>query len=794
MNQRVQVSDNFGAPALQTKARPGATAAQAVGDPFAGQEWMGLAKAFAGGELLASQVKERQDGEDKLAAQKWANSMTIGELGKAIKDGTMLPSQSPVFAATVRHIWGDNARQEEERTLMSRLDTGELKFNSSQEVDQYLTESRNTVLAGQDKYAAAGYDKGHGAFRNKLMAAVTKQLNGEQVEQGAAQATESLMNGLNTVIGPDYKGTAEEAAGQLMERYHLLRKTSVLPESAIRGALGEMVTRMSATGNTALLSSFLNQDMEGIGKVSTLLGEKTSQTLTAKSTAAADQIGRERVDQEALPFYMASDDGRLNTEELMAWGQKPENSRFVSSATIHSLINRNNAAIAAQEKERQKAMLLGQSQASIAEAQRLTDAALSEGQFWRVNGQNKPKYISENGDVKDFDVKAHAEQALTKATRELPMDQQVSSWALNGLTNPDWQNRLKAGFFNLSTIGVDANGKPVGELNEEGKAAIALFQELNSVNPEYAKQVAGEEEFKRFGDIAFLQYMGKDISTAAGIASAAASGGIQNPDVGNMTKKVMAKANDVLENPWYKANFLVEMFGTNVEHNTAQVAGVIRRYSGLLAMSGQYGNADTALEEVGKYLANPQVTTKINGTLYMRSELPQAPGKDDQAEWFERFIDNAPKKIAKESGFAANAVRLEFDPNVKGYRVMAGGLPLGRGDGTGMLVYTKADIQEWYAIEYQKDIRKTLVQAQEHQFGKRHDAYKKRISDEIGLLQRDNMYVMEQYDTSANNAAFNSNIFREQAFRRIEKEGHADKPLSELMKLYPSKRTKQVRP
>lgn len=33
------------------------------------------------------------------------------------------------------------------------------------------------------------------------MAAVTKQLNGEQVEQGAAQATESLMNGLNAVIG-----------------------------------------------------------------------------------------------------------------------------------------------------------------------------------------------------------------------------------------------------------------------------------------------------------------------------------------------------------------------------------------------------------------------------------------------------------------------------------------------------------------------------------------------------------------------------------------------------------------
>lgn len=788
MNRRVQVNDNFGTEQLQTKARPGAVAVQAVGDPHTGSEWMSLANAFAKGELVTQQFKERKDEEDKLAAQKYANSMTIGELSKAIKSGSMLPSQSPVFAATVQHIWGDNTRQQEERDVLGRLQTGELKFNSAEEVDQYLTESRNTALSGQSKYAAAGYDKGHSTLRTRLMSAVTQQVNGEQVEQAQGQATESLMNGLSTITAPDYKGTPDEAAATLMERYQMLRKTAVLPEAATRGAMTELVTRMSAAGNTALLSAFMNQEMEGIGKVSTFLGEKTAQTLTAKSNAAADVVGRERVDKEALPFYMASDQGTLNTEKLMAWGQAPENARFVSSATIHSLINRNNAALAQQEIARQKALILGQSQASIAEAQRQTEAAISEGQFWRVNGQNKPKFINEHGDVKDFDVKGHAEQALEKATKDLPMDQQVSSWALNGITNPDWQHRMKAGFFNLSTIGVDAKGKPVGELNAEGKAAIDLFQQLNSVNPEYAKQVAGEEEYKRFGDIAFLQYMGKDISTAAGIANGAASGAITSADVGNMTKKVNALANDMLDNPWYKPEFLSRAFGDNVEHNTAQVAGVIRRYSSLLAMSGQYANADKALEEVGDYLSNPKVTTKINGTLYMRSELPQAPAKEDQDKWFERFIENAPKKVARDSGFAPDIVRLEFDPRIKGYRAMAAGVPLGAADGSGMLIYTKADIQQWYAIERQKDVRAALMASQDNQARKRHEAYSKRISDELWEMQGQNKYTLEQYDTSANHAFFSHNILGEQAFKRIEREGNADKHLRDLMQLYPNKR------
>jgi hypothetical protein len=786
MNQRVQVSDDFNKPQLQTKASPIAVAQQAVGDPFAGSEWMGLANAFAKGEVLAGQVKQRQDEEDKLSAQRYANSMTVGELGKAIKSGQMMPSQSPVFAATVQHIWGDNARAAEERDLLGRVQTGELKFNAPEEIDQYLTESRNTALAGQSDYAAAGYDKAHPALRSKLMDAVAKQANGEQVEHAAGQAVESLMNGYANVTGPDFKGTPEEAASQLFQRYELMKRSAVLPEEASRGALTELAQRISGDGNGKLLESFLDQEMEGIGKVRTFLGEAKSKTLIAQSANIFDQTQRQRMDDEMLPHYQAADRGALDVESFLAWGTSEDNKKYISSATLHSIIRQNSAAIAAGERERQKAVIQGHSQASIAEAQKVTEAALSAGEFWKVNGQNKPQYINENGDVKDFDVKKYAEQALEKATRGLPIDQQVSSWALNGITNPDWQNRIRAGFFNLSTIGVDAKGKPIGELNAEGQASIDLFRQINQVNPEYAKQVAGESEYKRFGDIDFLQYMGKDVNTAAAIASAASSGAITNADIGNMTKKVRAKASELLDSPW--SDFWGGMFGENTTHNTLQVSGLLRRYSELLALSGQYGDAETAVNKAAEYLANPKVTTKVNGTLYMRSELPQAPGaQEDQAEWFERFIDRGPKKVAQDIGFSPDMVRLEFDTSIRGYRAMAGGMPLGGPNG-GMLVYSKRDIQEWYAIERQKDMNAELAKAQDGQTTKRHGAYKERLNTELRALQSQDSYVLEKYDASANHAFFNNRIFGEAAFRRIEQDGNADKPLRELMRLYPSKR------
>jgi hypothetical protein len=73
--------------------------------------------------------------EDRDRASTYANSMTVDELGKRIKAGDMLASESPVFAATVQHIWGQNTQASMERDVMSKVNKGELKFNSPEEID-----------------------------------------------------------------------------------------------------------------------------------------------------------------------------------------------------------------------------------------------------------------------------------------------------------------------------------------------------------------------------------------------------------------------------------------------------------------------------------------------------------------------------------------------------------------------------------------------------------------------------------------------------------------------------------
>ncbi|VTU29852.1 hypothetical protein [Variovorax sp. PBL-E5] len=699
---RVQVSDQFGGQQLQTHARPVATAVQAAA-PDQETRWKGLADAFAQGAGLADTVRQQAEIDDRNAAKRWAQSMTVGELGKAIQDGKMLPSQSPVFVGTVQHIWGVNSHEAGMRDLTSKLTTGELKFNSPAEADNYLTEWRNTTLAGQSDYAKAGFDKAYAQTRDKVMDHVSKINDATWVDNAKAQASDFLANSLNEVSGPDFKGTPQEAASALMQQYQLMRHTKTLPDDAAKGALGEMVTRMAGAGKPDLLAAFLDSEMDGIGSVRGFLGETRAATLTHQAAAAYDQGQRERIDGEMLPWYKQADAGSLNVSKLEAWAASPENAKFVSSATVHSLTRANAAAIERQQRELQQAQIVGAMQASEYEAQRRVDAAASAGRLWEVQGTRTPKVLTKTGEVKDFDVKGYAEQSLGQMTNAMPFGQQVSAWAMNGLDNPNWRNEINAGFLNLASIGVDSQGKPKGTLNEAGKRSIELFKQIDGTNPDYARQLVGEKTYQRFYDIGFLMHLGRSADDAAGLAGGAASGAVVGSDVDKLTKKIHAEVNKLTDSPWYKPNWVTRITGDNTTANTAQVTGALRRYSTLLAHSGQYGDAEAAVSEAFGYLARPEVSAKINGTLYLRSELPTAPATRTPDEWFSRYLDAVPKARARELGQRDSDVRLEFDPTIKAYRAFVLGIPLSNPDGT-LMVSTKGDIAAWYAQQLDRDV------------------------------------------------------------------------------------------
>lgn len=696
---RIQVSDQFGSGRLVTQARPVAQSGP-VGDNGA---WKGLAEAFAAGDLLLENNRQLKAQEDTERATKFANSVTVEELGKRVSSGEMLASESPVFAATVQHIFGANSQAALERDVLGKVTTGELKFNSPQEIDQYLTENRNTTLAGHSKYAVAGFDKGYSQLKEKLMDAVAKTNNAEAVTQAIDVATDRLGNKLIEVADGDPTASAQALLGE----YQLLRKTAVLPAGATKDVLLDVVTRASASGKVGLVDSLLKSELEGIGTVQSFLGSTKAETLRAQAGAKFDQVERQRVDDESLPWMQAADRGELKVDKLMEWAQSPQNRKFTSSAFINSLENRNAAALHRMETELTKARMQAAVDASEAEARKRVEDAAMRGRLWEIQGTNVPKVLTTSGTTKDYAWKDNAAQIIKERTASLPFDKQVAVWSQNGLENPDWKAQVAAGMANLDTIRVDSKGKPVGSLNDAGKQAIDLFKNLNTVSPTYAREMVGEGAYKRFSDIAFLTHLGRTPDNAAAIAYSANSGDIQNQDIEKLVSKVRSGVDDLTARPWYKVGWVQSLMGDNTEANTAQLTGHLRKYAELLVKSGEVTNAEEAVSKAAEYLKSPAVSTKINGTLYLRSELPTPPN-GTQEEWMEKFLDKVPKAAARELKYDPSDVRLEYLPSLRAYQAMVGGRPLEK-DGMVSPVYTKEDIQRWFAEEQEREVAASLA-------------------------------------------------------------------------------------
>ena len=425
-----------------------------------------------------------------------------------------------------------------------------MKFGNPQEIDNYLTENRNTVLAGQSQYASAGFDRGYANLRTKLLDNVARTNDKVIVEQAVNAATDSLGNKLLEVTGGEFKGTPQEASTALLAHYDVLRRTKVMPDAAAKSALTEVITRAASSGKTDLLASLLNAELPDVGTVRSFLGETKAATLTAQAGSQFDQGQRQRVDDEILPFMQASDTGSLNVDKFMAWAQSDVNKKYTSASTIHAITRANMASLAHQQKGLEKAQIQGAVLASEHEARKRVDAAMTNGTLWTVQGTQNPQVLTTSGDQKDFNVKKYAEDSLTKRTAGMPFEQQVSAWAMNGLPNPDWENQMKAGLLNLSSIGLDSKGKPTGELNEAGTKAIELFKQLDGTNPDYAKQVAGDTAYKRFSDIAFLTHLGRAPADAASIASNVASGAIAGSPGDKLDKQVASEIGKLTGTPW----------------------------------------------------------------------------------------------------------------------------------------------------------------------------------------------------------------------------------------------------
>ncbi|QTD44218.1 hypothetical protein [Ottowia testudinis] len=724
---------------------------------------------------MAHKYKEQKDDEEKLRAQRTANSMTVGELGKKIQAGEMLASESPVFAATLQNIFGSNSQAALERDVVSKITTGELKFNSPEEMDLYVTEQRNSMLAGHSKYAAAGFDRNHAAMRQKFMDASKQFVDKQAVEAAAGQATDALSNTLLKVTAADFTGNHQDAAATILKDYELLRKSYTLPPGADRQALADVLHRAAAGGHKELVAAILDSPEKDLGTVRNILGSAKADTLLAHAEGKYDGAMRKQVDDEKLPFLQDADAGRLNEEKLSVWYRT--NAKYVTSDTYQSIVNRNRAALEAQQRQLAEARMLQASEASIFMAQKAVEAALSDGRLHTVQGTANPQVLSRTGTYSDFGVTDYAQQYAARATQGMPLPNAASVYASNNLDNPDWKNKMLAGLSNFASLAGATPGKPVGELNKEAKESITLFKELHRHQPAYLKGLLGDGAYRQYVAVnALTKNGGMPDNVAASLVASAERGDVLSHDGSNQRKLVEKEVAAMQANPWYKSKLVQRWLGDNTVSNSVEVTGLVRTLADLYVRSGQFPDAESAVGAAAQYVADPTVSARVNGTTYLRSEMPQAPKGEQQDVWFDRFITDVPKALAKAQGFKGSEVRMAWDNSINGYRAWVVNTPLTDPD-TGLIkVFTKSDIEDWYATERKKDIDEATSNITTPELRRPFGVYRARLEAEMTKDVKVHTDVLRNH----------KRLLSEGTFAQIVKDGNQDKPLAELIRLYPS--------
>lgn len=778
--QRLQINTNFGQQQLQTQARPVAQVTSRQNPDYtATQEWEKLADIFASGERIAERVAIQKKSDDEDRASAWAQSKSVQELGEEVKSGKLLASESPVFVATVQNINGRNQSAALQRETLSAIEQGTLRFKDAAEADAYLTGKRNEVLNGASKYGIAGFDVGYADFRPRLFEAVARRNDRDHVAEAVQASSDALRNDLQMVTADDYAGTPQEGAAAILERFNFLRITGALPEDSAMETLKGTLQAAAASGRVQLVRSILDAKHDDGKTFRANLRDAAAITLENQAEGVHEGLMRDQVDRLMEPSYKQASEGTLDEARLRAFANDPKYEKYVTSPTVQSLIDRNNAAIADKERQVERATSERAIKESEETAMQRWATALRIGDTSGVTGTNRVQVLRKDGTYGDWteDEKFAARfLAADSRMQGLTLPQQASVWARVDIKNPDWEHTLKAGALNLDTLRLTGPGKPAGELSDQARGALELFRQINAARPSYARSLVGEETYNLYSDILMMSTTGgHSQANAAAIVMGARSGAINSTDTGPLKAEVGKAVRDLTDDPWYRPAWAAWMFGDNADANLSQVSGTLRRQAELLALSGQARSAKEAVSAAAAWLADPTVSAKVNGTYYLRSQLPTAPTGESQEEYFEGFIKDLPESIPFLRSYKSEDVWLNYSETTGTYTPMVHGVPATDENGR-VIGITRAQIERRYAVKRKAAIDEVMEAAAHKQFVTRMNA-------EIGKMPA---YTMERYDPSYFNQG-QKDLFSRETWRRIRADGNADKTAPEILDLYPTK-------
>lgn len=640
MATRVQVESGVRAEALQTVPVPKAQAVTPRFDPNESQAFQ-LATALGAAAPQIDKLYQSSLQDVKEDARAFANSMSPEELRKKIDNGEIPMWKSPLWAATVQHVAGDNAAKGIFRDAQSKIATGEIL--SQQELDDYVTSRRNEMLSGKSRYEITGFDKNYTALKtsadNQLNAENTKRLE----TKGLQVATEDLSNAASEITGEAFNGkTNADRVAYVLQKYNMHRTARTLNDDTAKKALDGVILSLAASGHKDLVDEFVSTKLPNNGP--TIEAFLTPQrVLQLRNTAEREW-----------------NSGQVETAKRMI---------RVEADTIMATANIQADELVAQQN----------------------GAAMPDITVPTENGGTKT--------IKGIELVEASINRQIAANPEMPFDQQVRLYKNNGVINQAWKKDFSTAVYNLGEITIDAQGKPSGKLLQPTIDSLERFSIARQVSEQYAKDLVGEDNYKILNKIQALREAGiPDVNMAAGVVNQINRRQYEPVTWGNIKKDVGTAIEDIKNPGIFTGRFWSELFRGEFgegSKNIIPIQGNIQELAEAYVQARIAPDGKTAVKMATEYMSN--VVVQVNNTMYMRSDLPKVPQGEDEIKWFERYQKEVLIPQLRKMGLDPSLSDLTLLPQKGGqptYVIANREMPIPGVNG-GAMVVTQAEIEKW---------------------------------------------------------------------------------------------------
>lgn len=490
---RVQIGDLSQPEGYQVTARPNAVVANAA--PAANPEDSSAFRLARALGAVSEHVIPMLEDSTKKDAEAYFNSKTVGEIGKAMKDGTLLPQNNPLYVGTIHNLYGQNMLQQHMRDTEAGIQSGNLHFNSQEELDAYIVKQRNDLLSEhpENKFLQAGYDKQFNAYRTQVLGKYAETSAKALIDNGEAQVTDALYNKTQSILNPNNKLSPEESAAEWMKSFDMMKSTVLFDPKARKDALYENAATIAKSGRVDIVNA--------------LLDHKTDNGLTVRAI-----IGAPHADSMVHAAQEVYD---------------------------HNM------------RESQKAQIKAIQSYTEDNARKEISLKLSNGQGGFI--PDTYNSITNTGEPKQEKTESLVKSILQDQTKDLSLPEQVDHYARNGVTNDQWSNIIGAGASNLYTVGLPYDGKNIGTLSDAGQQSFDLFRQIYSISPEYARRVVkGERDFNTLQTMDDLITFGwaADSSQAAAVMNNVSRAGISTADYSHLKQDVALAVEDYTSGWW----------------------------------------------------------------------------------------------------------------------------------------------------------------------------------------------------------------------------------------------------